>query len=43
LEVIAFGSLLVIVLVTLLGGAFTFAAWVPTSLFIVAATPGYAW
>jgi uncharacterized protein involved in response to NO len=37
LEVIAFGSLLVIVLVTLLGGAFTFAAWVPTSLFIVAA------
>jgi uncharacterized protein involved in response to NO len=27
----------VIVLVTLLGGAFTFAAWVPTSLFIVAA------
>ena len=37
LEVIAFGSLLLIVLATLLGGAFTVAAWIPTSLFVVAA------
>ena len=37
LEVIAFGSLLLIVLATLLGGAFTVAARIPTSLFVVAA------
>ena len=37
LEVVAFGSLLVIVLVTLAGGALTLAAWIPASLFVVAA------
>jgi uncharacterized protein involved in response to NO len=37
LEVIAFGSLLLIVLATLLDGAFPLAVWVPTSLFVTAA------
>jgi len=37
LEVIAFGSLLLIALVTLVGGALTLAAWIPASLFVVAA------
>lgn len=37
LEVIAFGSLLLVALVTLVGGALTLAAWIPASLFVVAA------
>ena len=37
LEVVAFGSLLLIVLVSLIGDAIAFAAWIPASLFVVAA------
>lgn len=37
LEVIAFGALLMIALVTLFGDALKLASWVPTSLFVIAA------
>lgn len=37
LEVIAFGSLLMIVLITLLGDTLVLARWIPASLFVVAA------
>ena len=37
LEVVSFGSLLLIALVTLVGGALPLAAWIPASLFVVAA------
>ena len=37
LEVVAFGSLILITIVTLLGGALKLAAWIPTALFVVAA------